>query len=95
MDAFVEKLVDDMRDSGSQTEASPKRSHQVRATSTFAICTEECDLIERHADGSHSVLPHRGTSALAKTEDGWKFVHWHVSQGGVGKVFDAAGKEVA
>lgn len=93
--AFVEKLIADQNASGSRTEASPNRTHQVRATSTFAICTEECDLIERQADGSRHVLPHRGTSALAKTADGWKFVHWHVSQGGPGKVFDAAGKQIA
>lgn len=93
--AFVEKLIADQNASGSRTEASPNRSHQVRATSTFAICTEECDLIERQADGSRHVLPHRGTSALAKTADGWKFVHWHVSQGGPGKVYDASGKEIA
>ena len=93
--AFVEKLVTDINSSGARTEASPQRTHQVRATSTFAICTEECDLIERQADGSRHVLPHRGTSALAKTADGWKFVHWHVSQGGPGKAYDAAGKEIA
>lgn len=93
--AFVEKLIADQNASGSRTEASPNRTHQVRATSTFAICTEECDLIERQADGSRHVLPHRGTSALAKTADGWKFVHWHVSQGGPGRVYDAGGKQVA
>jgi hypothetical protein len=93
--AFVERLVTDMKTTGVRTEASPNRTHQVRATSTFAICTEECDLIERHPDGSRHVLPHRGTSALAKTADGWKFVHWHVSQGGAGKVFTAAGVQVA
>lgn len=93
--AFVEKLVGEIKASGSKTEASPNRTHEVRATSTFAICTEQCDLIESHADGSRSILPHRGTSALAKTADGWKFVHWHVSQGGNGKHFDSAGKEIA
>lgn len=93
--AFVEKLVADQNASGARTEASPNRSHQVRATSTFAICTEECDLIERQADGSRHALPHRATSALAKTADGWKFVHWHVSQGGPGKVIDANGREIA
>ncbi len=93
--AFVEKLIADQNASGSRTEASPNRTHQVRATSTFAICTEECDLIERQADGSRHALPHRATSALARTTDGWKFVHWHVSQGGPGKVYDAAGKQVA
>lgn len=92
--AHVEKLFDEMNASGVHTEASPRRSHQVLATATFAICTEQCDLIERHADGSRYVLPHRGTSALAKTADGWKFVHWHVSQGGPGKRYDAAGHEV-
>ncbi len=91
---YVEKLFSDMNASGVHTEASPRRSHQVLATATFAICTEQCDLIERHADGSRYVLPHRGTSALAKTADGWKFVHWHVSQGGPGKRFNAAGQEV-
>lgn len=93
--AFVEKLIADQNASGSRQEASPNRTHQVRATSTFAICTEECDLIERQADGSRHILPHRGTSALAKTPDGWKFVHWHVSQGGPGKTFDAKGKQIA
>jgi hypothetical protein len=92
--AFIEKLVADVNSSGAHTETSPRRSHQVLATSTFAICTEECDLIERHADGSRYVLPHRGTSALAKTADGWKFVHWHVSQGGLGKHYDASGREI-
>jgi hypothetical protein len=93
--AFVEKLIADQNASGSRTEASPNRTHQVRATSTFAMCTEECDLIERQADGSRHVLPHRGTSVLAKTADGWKFVHWHVSQGGPGRVYDSAGKQIA
>jgi ketosteroid isomerase-like protein len=93
--AFMEKLFAEQTASGSRTEASPNRSHQVRATSTFAVCTEQCDLIERHADGSKHVLPHRGTSALAKTEDGWKFVHWHVSQGGPDSTYDAAGNLVA
>lgn len=93
--AFVEKLIADQNASGSRTEASPNRSHQVRATSTFAICTEECDLIERQADGSRHALPHRATSALAKTADGWKFVHWHVSQGGPGRVYDPSGRQVA
>jgi len=93
--SFVEKLFADMNSSGSHSEAAPRSAHQVRATSTFAICTEECDLIERHADGSRSVLPHRGTSALAKTADGWKFVHWHVSQGGPARAYDASGKQTA
>ena len=93
--AFVEKLITDQIASGARTEASPNRTHQVRATSTFAICTEECDLIERQADGSRHALPHRATSALAKTADGWKFVHWHVSQGGPGRVYDASGRQLA
>ena len=92
--AFIEKLVADVNTSGAHTETSPRRSYQVRATSTFAICTEESDLIEQHADGSRYVLPHRGTSVLAKTPDGWKFVHWHVSQGGLGKRYDASGREI-
>lgn len=93
--AFIEKLVADQVASGARAEASPNRTHQVRATATFAICTEECDLVERQADGSRHVVPHRGTSALAKTADGWKFVHWHVSQGGPSKIFNAAGKQIA
>jgi SnoaL-like domain len=93
--AFIEKLIADVGTSGAHTETSPRRSHQVLATSTFAICTEESDLIERHVDGSRYVLPHRGTSALAKTADGWKFVHWHVSQGGLGRRYDASGREIA
>lgn len=93
--AFIEKLMADVSTSGAQTETSPRSSYRVLATSTFAICTEESDLIERHADGSRYVFPHRGTSVLAKTADGWKFVHWHVSGGGVGKHYDAADREIA
>jgi ketosteroid isomerase-like protein len=92
---FVEKLFNEQLKTGARTEASPNRSHQVLATETFAICTEQCDLIERHADGTRHVLPHRGTSVLAKTADGWKFVHWHVSQGGPGRVYDSAGKAIS
>jgi ketosteroid isomerase-like protein len=92
--AFIEKLLADVNTGGAEPETSPRRSYQVRATSTFAICTEESDLIERHPDGSRYVLPHRGTSVLAKTADGWKFVHWHVSQGGLGKHYDASGREI-
>jgi SnoaL-like protein len=92
--AFIEKLVADVNTSGGQTETSPRRSHRVLATSTFAVCTEESELIERYADGSRYVLPHRGTSVLAKTADGWKFVHWHVSLGGIGKRYDRSGREL-
>jgi SnoaL-like domain len=92
--AFIENLVGDVNTSGAHTETSPRRSHRVLATSTFAICTEESDLIERHPDGSRYVLPHRGTSVLAKTADGWKFVHWHVSLGGLGKRYDASGRAI-
>jgi hypothetical protein len=91
---FVERLFKEQIKSGARTEASPNRSHQVLATETFAICTEQCDLIERHSDGTKHVLPHRATSVLAKSADGWKFVHWHVSQGGPGKIYDAAGKNI-
>jgi len=92
--AFIGKLVADASTSGTQTETSPRRSHQVLATSTLAICTQESELIERQADGSRYVLPHRGTSVLAKTADGWKFVHWHVSLSGPGKRYDASGREI-
>jgi hypothetical protein len=92
--AFIAKLVADTNTRGARTETSARRSPQVLATSTFAICTEESDLIERHADGSRYVLPNRGTSALAKTADGWKFVHWHVSQRSMGKHYDASGREI-
>lgn len=93
--AFIGKLVSEVNTSGAHTETSPRRSHRVLATSTFAVCTEESELIERHADGSRYVLPHRGTSVLAKTADGWKFAHWHVSLGGPGVHYDAAGREIA
>jgi hypothetical protein len=92
--AFIEKLIADTNTRGARTETSARRPPQVLATSTFAICTEESDLIERHADGSHYVLPNRGTIALAKTADGWKFVHWHVSLGSLGKRYDASGREI-
>jgi hypothetical protein len=89
--SFVDTLFGEMERNGRRSEASPQVVHQARATSTFAICTEECDLVEYFADGSRHVLPHRATSAVRKGLDGWKFMHWHVSQGGPGKRYDADG----
>lgn len=87
--AYIERLMADMKEARTRWVAAPKVEHEVVATSTLAVCTEQCDLIEYREDGSRSVLPHRGTSVLRKAADGWKFIHWHVSQGGLATEFDA------
>lgn len=93
--AYVAKLMGDMQQTGRRSLAAPQVEHEVMATATFAVCTEQCDLVEHHEDGSRTILPHRATSVVRKGADGWKFVHWHVSRGGPSRAFDPNGNRIS
>lgn len=53
-----------------------------RATGTFGVCTEECTVRLKKADGSEQVDHFFGTGTAVKLNGEWKWVHWHMSVGG-------------
>ena len=65
---------------GGATAAIPQRKMECKASGGIAYCSEECDIFIGKPDGKVALSPHRGTSILRKGPNGWKFVHWHVSE---------------
>jgi ketosteroid isomerase-like protein len=53
-----------------------------RATGTFGVCTEECTVRLKKADGTEQVDHFFGTGTAVKLNGEWKWVHWHMSVGG-------------
>lgn len=53
-----------------------------RATATLGVCTEECTIHLKRADGTERIDHLFGTGTAVKTADGWKWVQWHMSVGG-------------
>lgn len=51
-----------------------------RATATFGICTEECNVHLKRADGSSRLDKLFGTAIAVKQNDGWKWIQWHMSR---------------
>jgi ketosteroid isomerase-like protein len=88
--AWLRKGFDDLKARNATTVAIPQSKMDCRATDTLAVCTEECDIIYKRADGMLEVSPHRGTSVMRKGPQGWQFTHWHVSEAGARKTVTAA-----
>jgi ketosteroid isomerase-like protein len=86
---FMNSAFNEFKGQNSTTDARPRVDMVCRATATLAVCTEECDIKVKLADGSSEITPHRGTSILRKGPDGWKFTHWHVSESGPKEVLKA------
>lgn len=53
-----------------------------RATATIGVCTEECTVRFKTADGKERVDSLFGTATGVKTPNGWRWVQWHMSVGG-------------
>ena len=53
-----------------------------KATATFGVCTEECTVRLKKADGSQQVDHFFGTGTAVKVNGEWQWVHWHMSVGG-------------
>lgn len=65
-----------------------------RATSNFAIVTEECSLRVLLPDGHTQIQTLRATSVARKGPDGWKWLHWHMSPGAARQTYDKDGNRV-
>ena len=68
-----------------------------RATATFGVCTEECTVRLKKADGTEQVDHFFGSGTAVKIAGEWKWVQWHMSVGApreevkIGKVEAASG----
>jgi hypothetical protein len=54
---------------------------QCRATGTFGVCTEECTVRLKKADGTEQVDHYFGSGTAVKLGGEWKWVQWHMSVG--------------
>ena len=87
---WLRKGFQDLKARDATTVAIPQSKMECRATDTLAVCTEECDIVYKRADGLLEVSPHRGTSVMRKGPQGWQFTHWHVSEAGPRKTVSAS-----
>lgn len=90
IDTFLEGV-----DSGAAADAGvftldmPKMN--CRATATFGVCTEECTIHFKTADGKERVDKLFGTATGVKTPAGWRWVQWHMSVAGKPQEVKTAG----
>lgn len=66
----------------------PKMS--CRATPTFGVCTEECTVRLKKADGTEQVDHFFGSGTAVKIGGEWKWVQWHMSVGAPREKVEAA-----
>ncbi len=78
IDAFVDR-VNGAADAQSGEFTLDMPIMNCRATATFGVCTEECTIRFKAADGTERVDKLYGTATGVKTADGWKWVQWHMS----------------
>lgn len=52
---------------------------QCRATGTFGVCTEQCTIHLKYADGTERIEKSFGTGVAVKYADGWKWIQYHMS----------------
>lgn len=83
---FVDGIVADL-DSESAVSILGHPKVACRATDSFGVCTEQCDVKVEMPDGvveHHSLL---STATAVRYEDGWKWIQWHMSTGGPVKTY--------
>jgi hypothetical protein len=81
IDAFIDNINQSAGDEqGTYTLDMPKMN--CRATTTFGVCTEECTIHFKRADGTERVDKLFGTATGIKTAAGWRWMQWHMSVAG-------------
>jgi hypothetical protein len=79
IDAHLDRVFAGIKAEGTLNLDGPKMN--CRATSTFGVCTEECTVRLKMADGSEHVDHFFGSSTAVKVGGEWKWVQWHMSVG--------------
>ena len=79
IDAHLDRVSAGINAEGTLNLDGPKMN--CRATGTFGVCTEECTVRLKKADGSEHVDHFFGSGTAVKVGGEWKWVQWHMSVG--------------
>ena len=79
IDAHLDRVSAGINAEGTLNLDGPKMS--CRATATFGVCTEECTVRLKKADGTERVDHFYGSGTAVKVGGEWKWVQWHMSVG--------------
>jgi SnoaL-like domain len=79
IDAHIDRVSAGINAEGTLNLDGPKM--QCRATATFGVCTEECTVRLKKANGTEQVDHFFGSGTAVKMGDEWKWVQWHMSVG--------------
>jgi hypothetical protein len=79
IDAHLDRVSAGINAEGTLNLDGPKMS--CRATGTFGVCTEECTVRLKKADGTEHVDHFFGSGTAVKVGGEWKWVQWHMSVG--------------
>jgi len=79
IDAHLDRVSAGINAEGTLNLDGPKMS--CRATATFGVCTEECTVRLKKADGTEHVDHFFGSGTAVKINGEWKWVQWHMSVG--------------
>ncbi|MCG8369385.1 MAG: nuclear transport factor 2 family protein [Proteobacteria bacterium] len=78
IDRFVDDTVDAIEEDGGSVELEMPALN-CRATDSFGVCTEECTVHIRKADGVEYTDELWSTNIAVKTDEGWRWIQWHMS----------------
>lgn len=79
IDAHIDKVSAGINSEGTLNLDGPKM--QCRATGNFGVCTEECTVRLKKANGTEQVDHYFGSGTAVKVGNEWKWVQWHMSVG--------------
>lgn len=79
IDAHLDRVSAGINAEGTLNLDGPKMN--CRATKSFGVCTEECTVRLKKADGSEHVDHFFGSGTAVKINGEWKWVQWHMSLG--------------
>jgi hypothetical protein len=79
IDAHLDRVSAGINAEGTLNLDGPKMN--CRATGTFGVCTEECTVRLKKADGSEHVDHFFGSGTAVNVGGEWKWVQWHMSVG--------------
>jgi len=79
IDAHFDRVTAAISAEGTLLLDGPKMN--CRATATFGVCTEECTVRLKKADGTEHVDHFFGSATAVKIGGEWKWVQWHMSVG--------------
>jgi len=78
--AAMREYLETLYPGDGQTQTKSISATRVVATSTMGLTLEGGDVVIAHTDGTFEHQPLNASAIAVRTEDGWKWVHWHMSE---------------